>query len=223
LKILSSFYKKELDESKELKELKELEELEELKELEKLEELEDTSENIEKVVSEEDDDDDKTKEENQVSKEDKSANEPSETKIQLTRTKSVKLLLAMLQTFGRFTNTRSLYREPEIHRIYLDLLSSKNSEIQKAALACLYTYKYKYILPYKEHLDNIVDEKNLKNELSRFQISVGEANETILLEEHRQDLMPIIMRILHAKMVQRVGMRTGGKSGGLVKRKTILR
>lgn len=129
----------------------------------------------------------------------------------------------MLQVFGKFTNVRSLYREPEILRIYLDLLSSKNSEIQKAALHCLYTYRHKYLTPYKEQLDNIVDEKNLKNELARFQISVGEGIEAVVQEEHREGLIPILMRILHSKMSQRVGMRTGGKTGGLVRRKTILR
>lgn len=140
---------------------------------------------------------------------------------QLGRTERIKLLLAMLEVFGKFTNTCSLYREPEILKIYLDLLSSKNYEIQRAALGCLYTYKYKYLLPYKDQLDNIVTEKNLKNELTRFHISVQDG--AVLQQEHRESFMPILMRILHAKMSQRVGMRTGGKSGGLVRRKTILR
>lgn len=138
-----------------------------------------------------------------------------------------KLLLAMLQVFSKFTNVRSLYREPEILNIYKDLLSSKNSEIQKAALACLYSYKYNYLLPYKVQLDNIVDEKSLKNELVRFQISVKDENEDekneIVQKEHREELMPLLMRILYAKMTQRVGMRTGGKAGGLIRRKIILR
>ncbi|KAJ8667479.1 hypothetical protein QAD02_009142 [Eretmocerus hayati] len=143
---------------------------------------------------------------------------------QMGRAQRVKLLLAMLQVFGKFTNTRSLFREPEVLRIYLDLLSSKNSEIQKAALNCLYTYKHKYLLPYREHLDNITDEKNLKNELARFQVNTAsDGGEATVRDEHRSGLMPVLMRILHAKMTQRVGMRTGGKAGGLVRRKTILR
>lgn len=128
----------------------------------------------------------------------------------------------MLQLFGKFTNTCSLSREPEIRRIYLDLLASRNAEIQKAALGCLYTYKHKYLLPYRQQLDSIVDERNLKTELARFQVGT-DATVAVVQEEHREGLMPILMRILHAKMSQRVGMRTGGKAGGHVRRKAILR
>lgn len=169
----------------------------------------------------EEEEDEKAKEEE--AKEEETKEEDEDSKPQLGRIERVKLLLAMLQVFGKFTNVRSLYREPEIVRIYLDLLSSKNSEIQKAALHCLYSYKHKYLTPYKEQLDNIVDEKNLKNELARFQISVGEGIDVVVQEEHRDGLIPVLMRILHSKMSQRVGMRTGGKTGGIVRRKTILR
>lgn len=179
------------------------------------------------------DEEDQEKTEEKIEKEDEKINAEEEVeedeqncKHSIARIERNKLLLAMLQVFSKFTNVRSLYREPEVLKIYQDLLSSKNSEIQKAALACLYTYKYNYLLPYKVQLDNIVDEKSLKNELVRFQISVdGNENDKneIVQEEHREGLIPVLMRILHAKMTQRVGMRTGGKAGGLIKRKIILR
>ncbi|XP_011495601.1 PREDICTED: small subunit processome component 20 homolog [Ceratosolen solmsi marchali] len=217
------FFKSDSEDAKSCNILKREQEINSNDEQEKVKEEDNDDDETKEEVKGEDNDDDETKEEDQINNEKECASEQKEFHSKLTRTKSVKLLLAMLQTFGKFTNTRSLYREPEIQKIYLDLLSSKNSEIQKASLACLYTYKHKYLMPYKDHLDNIVDEKNLKNELIRFQISVDEANQIVLRDEHREDLMPIIMRILHAKMMQKVGMRTGGKSGGLVKRKTILR
>lgn len=141
-----------------------------------------------------------------------------ETSIQNLPTKGrqykEKLLLTMLGIFGKFTNVRSLYREPEIRKIYLDFLSSKNSDIQKAALTCLCAYKEDFLLPYKDGLNNLIDEKNFKNELVRFRIDE---------EKHRPGILPILMRILHSKMTKRVGMRTGGKAGGLVRRKCILR
>ena len=183
---------------------------------------EESSEIIDEIEGDEKNDEDGTKDEEE--EEDENEEGGIFSKVTLTGKERTKLLLAVLQVFSKFTNTRSLYREPEVLRIYQDLLSSKNSEVQKAALNCIYTYKYKYLLPYKEHMDNIVDEKNLKNELARFQISVGEGTEEVAVqEEHRSGLMPILMRVLHAKMSQRVGMRTGGKTGGLVRRKTILR
>lgn len=132
----------------------------------------------------------------------------------------VKLLLAQMEVYGKMTNPNVLYREREMHKIYLDLLSSKNPEIQNAALNCLCTYKYKYLLPYKDHLYNLISEKNLKNELARFKVDT-ESN--FILEEDRAGLMPVLMRIVYAKMIMKTGMRTGGKAGGSLRRKIILR
>lgn len=132
----------------------------------------------------------------------------------------MKLLLAQMQVFSKVVNPKSLYREPEMFKIYLDLLTSKNSEVQKAALNCLFAYKHKYLLPYKEHLNNFVDEKHLKSELTHFKIT---KEDSVIEEDHRESLLPILMRIIYAKMTMRVGMRTGGKAGGILRRKMILR
>lgn len=129
-----------------------------------------------------------------------------------------KLLIAQMEIFEKVLNPKTLYREAEMRQIYLDLLSSKNADIQKAALNCLFAYKHKYLLPYKESLYGLINEKNLKNELARFKL---ESN--VIQEEHREDLVPIIMRIVYAKMIIKTGMRTGGKAGGFVRRKMILR
>ncbi|XP_017792054.1 PREDICTED: small subunit processome component 20 homolog [Habropoda laboriosa] len=142
------------------------------------------------------------------------------TKFILSRNYKVKLLIAQLEIFEKITNPKTLYRESEMQKIYLDLLSSKNSDIQKGALNCLLTYKYKYLLPYKTNLLGLIDEKNLKTELTRFKID-QESN--MIQNEHREELIPILMRIIYAKMVTKIGMRTGGKAGGAVRRKMILR
>lgn len=132
----------------------------------------------------------------------------------------VKLLIAQLEIFGKVLNPRVLYRETEMRQIYLDLLSSKNVNIQRAALSCLFAYKYDYLLPYKDSLYDLISEKNLKNELARFKLD-RESN--MIQEKHRENLIPIIMRIIYAKMIMKTGMRTGGKAGGLARRKIILR
>ncbi|XP_015598459.1 small subunit processome component 20 homolog [Cephus cinctus] len=141
-------------------------------------------------------------------------------KFENSRNFKLKYLLAQMEIFSKISNPKTLYREAEVYKIYLDLLSSKNPQVQKAALNCLMTYKHKYLQPYKEHLYNLVDEKNLKNELARFKID-KESN--MIQEDHRAGLVPILMRIIYAKMVMKTGLRTGGKGGGLARRTIILR
>ena len=60
----------------------------------------------------------------------------------------------------------------------------------------------------------------MKNELTRFKID-NESN--MILDEHRDEFIPILMRIIYAKMITKTGMRTGSKAGGILKRKMILR
>lgn len=138
----------------------------------------------------------------------------------MRRNYKVKLLLAQMEIFDKVQNPKMMHREAELHQIYLDLISSRNADVQRAALNCLFAYKSKYLLPYKESLYGLVNEKNFKNELARFRLD-RESN--MIEEEHREYLMPIIMRIIYAKMIMKTGMRTGGKAGGFARRKMILR
>lgn len=138
----------------------------------------------------------------------------------MKRNYKIKLLLAQMEIFDKVQNPKMMHREAEMHQIYLDLISSRNVDIQRASLNCLFAYKYKYLLPYKESLYSLINEKNFKNELARFKLD-RESN--MIEEEHRENLMPIIMRIIYAKMITKTGMRTGGKAGGFARRKIILR
>ncbi|XP_017885246.1 small subunit processome component 20 homolog [Ceratina calcarata] len=164
---------------------------------------------------------------NQCDKEDEEKKEvpPIErkrAKKQLTMRKNYKLqlLLAQLEIFKQFTNPRTLYRESEMQKIYLDLLSSKDADIQTAALNCLLTYKFKYLLPYKENLLNIINDRSMKDELTRFKIDV---ESKMILDEDRDEFIPILMRIIYAKMVTRTGMKTGGMARATLRRDMFIR
>lgn len=117
-------------------------------------------------------------------------------------------------------NPKALYREPELNRVYFELLSHKNSEVQKQALNCIMTYKYKYIIPYQCNLLSLIDEKNFKHELILFRV---DSENSVVQSEHRKDLMPVVIQILFAKMTAKVGLRTGGKSSSQYRRNIILR
>lgn len=125
-----------------------------------------------------------------------------------------------LKVFAKIKSPKSMFREPELYKLYFDLLSHKNSEVQKIALDCILTYKPKYLVPYQSNLYGLIDDKNFKNELIAFKID-KESN--IVQNEHREELMPIVMRIVFSKMFAKIGLRTGGKSSGQFRRTLVLR
>uniref|UniRef100_A0A0C9R5L4 UTP20 protein n=1 Tax=Fopius arisanus TaxID=64838 RepID=A0A0C9R5L4_9HYME len=141
----------------------------------------------------------------------------------LGRTSDFKILLAQLNIFSKASNPKMLYRESEMYQIYLELLTSKSIELQKAVLDCLSSYKHKFLTPYRDHLYGLIEEKNLRNELARFKIEHEEETTGMIQEDHREALMPILMRLIYAKMISKGTGRAAGAAGGLVRRKIILR
>ncbi|XP_072378550.1 small subunit processome component 20 homolog [Diabrotica undecimpunctata] len=132
----------------------------------------------------------------------------------------IKTLLQTLNVFAQFKSPLSMYREPELAKLYFDLLQNKDSGIQKAALDCIFTYKHKYLSPYKESLYNMVDDKNFKNEMTTFRV---DKDSNLVLSEHRDGLIPIVMQIVFGKMNIKTGLRTGGKSSSQMRRSTVFR
>lgn len=117
-------------------------------------------------------------------------------------------------------NPKAMYREPELSKTYFDLLSHKNSEVQKLALECIMSYKHKHLTPYRDSLFNLVDDKNFKNELTNFRV---DQESSTVQSEHRNELIPVVMQIVFSKMSAKTGLRTGGKASGQLRRNLVLR
>jgi U3 small nucleolar RNA-associated protein 20 len=128
--------------------------------------------------------------------------------------------LSMLALFGQFLNPRVLYRASEVHEAVMGLLCHGNSEIQKAALKALFTWKNAHVVPYQENLLNILDESRFKDELMVF-VRVG-GEDSLIEQEHRPVLMPVLLRLLYGRMISKAGASStqAGQSG---RRKAILR
>jgi U3 small nucleolar RNA-associated protein 20 len=121
---------------------------------------------------------------------------------ELTDQWSVEDRKAMLGVFGKFQNPRVLYKSNEVYDSLLDFLSNGDNDIQKAALTALCTWKKASVMPYEANLANLLDESRFSDELSIF-MQVG--TEDHVLASHREDLVPLVLRILYGKVVSQRG------------------
>ncbi|XP_068133070.1 small subunit processome component 20 homolog [Hyperolius riggenbachi] len=137
-----------------------------------------------------------------------------------TRRAASKQLIEHLRVFSKFSNPRALYLEPKLHDLYTQLLSHQDQNVQKVALDCVLTYKHMHILPYRENLQRLLEDKNFKEEIVHF--SISEEN-SIVKSEHRPDLMPVLMRILYGRMRSKTGSRTQGKAAAGTRMSIVLR
>uniref|UniRef100_A0A915MTL2 Uncharacterized protein n=1 Tax=Meloidogyne javanica TaxID=6303 RepID=A0A915MTL2_MELJA len=141
-----------------------------------------------------------------------------------SKTEAIKPLKAMLFLFGKFNNPKQIYKEEEIKEMYYELLLVNESEIQRLALGCLYCYKYNWLTPYRASLERLLNEKSFREQLVLFSVdsqqtealsseqhgrTVGKnsSNTVPLLEEHRKDFIPILLRILYGSLHTHVPQR----------------
>ncbi|XP_055916600.1 small subunit processome component 20 homolog [Eupeodes corollae] len=109
----------------------------------------------------------------------------------------VSTLTSKMGIFVNQPNPKALHREPELYGFYMELLSGNDPALQKLALDCVMAYKHKSIMPYKDHLYALIDEKKYRDELTSFKIHQAAGT---IQDEHREELMKILLRILYGKM-----------------------
>ncbi|XP_075456776.1 small subunit processome component 20 homolog [Ascaphus truei] len=137
-----------------------------------------------------------------------------------TRRAASKQLIAHLKVFSKFSNPRALYLEPKLHELYMQLLCHQDQNVQKVSLDCVFSYKHPHLLPYKENLQRLLEDKSFKEEIVHF--SISEEN-SIVTPLHRPDLIPVLMRILYGRMRSKTGSKTQGKSAAGTRMSIVLR
>ncbi|XP_060070430.1 small subunit processome component 20 homolog [Ylistrum balloti] len=129
-------------------------------------------------------------------------------------------LVIHLELFAKFKNPKSLYLEPDLRSLYMELLVHKDPAVQKTTFDCIMAYKHDYLVPYSANFSRLLDDTTFKSELVLFSIDHegGQIN-----SEHRSQLLPILMRILYSKMLTKTGKETAGRSHSNLRQSIVLR
>ncbi|CAN7995062.1 unnamed protein product, partial [Ixodes hexagonus] len=135
--------------------------------------------------------------------------------------KLVRSLCDHLGVLAKFNNPKALTKSERLYQTYLDLLAFRDCQVQKLAFACIVSYGHKFLLPYKEHFERLLDEGSFRSELLLFNVDDGE--EGALHADHRPEVIPVLMRVLYGKMHMRSGSATGGKGSFSARQGAVLR
>ncbi|XP_054159588.1 small subunit processome component 20 homolog [Oppia nitens] len=149
-----------------------------------------------------------------------SAIETSKSKI--SRKSLWKTFFTYLSIFAKFKNPKALYREKELLEIYLNLLISPDSHLQKHAFNCIISYKNSFMNDFNEDFLRLIDEKTFKSEIYSLILNT-ESDKNLLQNENREKIVPILMRILYGKMMAINGTKKHGKNTSDFRRSIILK
>ena len=146
-----------------------------------------------------------------------------QSKNKLSRTKIFQAFLRFLKMFSTIKNPVAIYEENKLRSLYYQLLESKDTNIQKAAFDCLKTYRFSFLIPYIENIENLIDINQLKGELVKFNFASRNSPDSLLQEPHRKDVIPIVMRILYGKLIHNFSSSREGLVDSKLKKKLIFR
>lgn len=135
----------------------------------------------------------------------------------LGRSDATRVLAAFLQVFANMSSSEPLFQRAILHKVFYALLAKPHNQVQLLSLRCLYLWKPLAILPYKDNLENLIDDERYRDEITFFSLDeeLGQVK-----EDHRGDLIPVATRILYAKLVQR--KVTAAKTSLAQRRATVL-
>ncbi|XP_052860656.1 small subunit processome component 20 homolog [Anopheles cruzii] len=100
-----------------------------------------------------------------------------------------------------------------LYATYETLASSRNEDIQKAALTGIFSFGNADLTPYKDFFFRVTNDKLLKNALlSAFVAENGEKSaefvpglQTTIAEEHRPAVIKLLLKVLDGKIMQNLG------------------
>lgn len=123
----------------------------------------------------------------------------------------------LIGVFAQFGNPKVLYRSADVYNTLLSLLANRESEVQKLALKAILAWKQAGVKPYKENLENLLDEARFKNELT-----VLLQDDELIRDEHRAELLPVLLRILYGRATAKKGAASG-RNGLYATRLAVIR
>ncbi|KAG4055863.1 hypothetical protein PC123_g9071 [Phytophthora cactorum] len=111
-----------------------------------------------------------------------------------------------LKLFAAFHNMKGAYAQQLLHALFFDLLMKSDEVVSKLALQCLYAFGSKAIVSYKTQLNRLTDSSTFREELASFKVGDGDS---VVLREHRAELLPVLLRVLYSKCVSKKGRNNG--------------
>eukprot|EP01044_Picomonas_judraskeda_P005540 COSAG03_NODE_526_length_7152_cov_8.927690_1_plen_1254_part_10 len=136
-----------------------------------------------------------------------------------------------LKLFATFQNPRSLKNSELVRSSYESLLTKAEPEIQQLALDCLLTFKDSKLGQYRETLSGIIDEKTFRSTLAMIKLAEEDAFKrrhgelevkvVVVRKEDRPRLVPVLVRILYGKLLNRKGRRHAQQSLS-IRRSTVM-
>jgi U3 small nucleolar RNA-associated protein 20 len=118
-----------------------------------------------------------------------------------------KRLEMFLQVFAAVTSPKQLFCHQLLYAFYLEIMAKADVNTVKLAFDCIVTYKSSAIVPYKDNIKRLLDDKLIRDELVNLD-ATREANkdgesEPLIKADHRAELVPLLVRVVYGRFTSK--------------------
>lgn len=112
-------------------------------------------------------------------------------------------LLGFLKMFAAIPGPKQLYKHHLLFVYFNELLCKADIEVSKIAFDCVCNYKPSFLVPYKERLKNLLDDRKFRNETLEISSSLSSKEEPIFASEHQSPVFLFMVRILYGLLLSK--------------------
>jgi len=148
-----------------------------------------------------------------------------------------KRLEIFLQVFSAVTSPKQLYMHNLLYLFYQEIISKSDAMTVKLAVECILTYKSPSILPYRDSIKRLLDDKTIRNELLNFDPTLSskledynnsmndshhEGGHVVVRDEHRDELIPMIVRLVYGRFTSKARGNKAARDLNIARRAAVL-
>lgn len=116
-----------------------------------------------------------------------------------------KRLEMFLQVFAAVTSPKQMFCHQLLYAFYHEIMAKADVNAVKLAFDCIVTYKAPSIIPYKDSIKRLLEDKTIRDELVNLDASRGTDlnNEPMIREEHRAEVIPLLVRTVYGRFTSK--------------------
>lgn len=128
-------------------------------------------------------------------------------------------LISFLKMLAAVNGPQQLYKHNVLKSFYFTMLSNPDASVANLALSCLMKYKLEYVTPYADKLRGLLKKDEFRDAITKFDLSTEDGT---IDSHHRQDLIPVLVRILFGRFSSRGSGARSSKDSPAARRAAIL-
>ena len=142
--------------------------------------------------------------------------------------KTLKKRLEMfLQVFAAVTSPKQMFCHQMLYAYYVEIMAKADVNAVKLAFDCILTYKPVAIVPYKDRIKRMLEDKTIRDELVNFDpspslVSAESDHEPLIKSEHRAELVPLLVRTVYGRFTSKARGSKAARDQNIARRAAVL-